>query len=136
MGPLNDRVGRKPVFLLGTMGYVLYFLTIYLISNPLVVALWVLPLYPLVQSSAAALASDYTSEADRGKGLGLLESAISLGGGLGPLAGGLIADRLGLKSVTIFSLAVALVATVASQFFLKEKLARQTIGTVVQAKSP
>ena len=52
------------------------------------------------------------------------------------MAGGLIADRLGLKSVTIFSLAVALVATVASQFFLKEKLARQTIGTVVQAESP
>jgi len=137
VGPLNDRVGRKPVFLLGTMGYVLYFLTIFLVSNPVVVTvLWVLPLYPLVQSSAAAFASDYTSEGDRGKGLGLLESAVSLGGGLGPLAGGLIADRLGLKSVTIFSLAVALVATVASQFFLKEKLARQTIGTVVQAKSP
>ena len=137
VGPLNDRVGRKPVFLLGTVGYVLYFLTIFLVSNPVVVTvLWVLPLYPLVQSSAAAFASDYTSEADRGKGLGLLESAVSLGGGLGPLAGGLIADRLGLKSVTIFSLTVALFATVASQFFLKEKLARQTIGTVVQAESP
>ncbi len=129
VGPLNDRVGRKPVFVLGTVGYVLYFLTIYLVSSTLVVTvLWVLPIYPLLRSSAAALASDYTSEADRGKGLGLLESAISLGSGLGPLAGGLIADRLGLRTVMIFSLTLALASTIASQFFLKEKLTRQTLG--------
>ncbi len=126
IGPLNDRIGRKPVFMMGTIGYSLYFLTIYFITSSLIVTiLWVLPIYPLVQSSAAVLASDYTSSADRGKGIGLLEAAISLGGGLGPLAGGLIADRLGLKSVTLFSLTMALAATIASSVFLKEKLATQ-----------
>ncbi len=123
IGPLNDKIGRKPVFMLGTTGYALYFLTIYLLSNPLIVTvLWILPIYPLIQSSAAALASDYTSQRDRGKGLGLLEAAISLGGGLGPLAGGLIADKLSLRSVMLFSLTLALAATIASQFFLKNKL--------------
>ncbi len=137
VGPLNDRVGRKPVFIMGTVGYVLYFLTIYLVSNTLVVTvLWVLPIYPLVQSSAAALVSDYTSQADRGKGLGLLESAISLGGGLGPLAGGLIADRLELRAVTVFSLAVALTSTIASQLFLKERPQPEAVERVVQAQLP
>jgi MFS family permease len=86
-----------------------------------VTILWILPIYPLIQSAAAALMSDYTSAADRGKGLGLLESAISLGGGLGPLAGGLIADAAQLQAVIVFSLAVALASVLSSQILLKEK---------------
>ncbi len=131
VGPLNDKVGRKPVFLLGVVGYAVYFGILFLVTNVAIVTiLWILPIYPLIQSSAAALISDYTSTADRGKGLGLLESALSLGGGLGPLAGGLIADALQLQSVILFSLATALVSAVSSQVLLKEKVAMSVPGRV------
>jgi MFS family permease len=133
VGPLNDRVGRKPIFMLGAVGYAAYFTILYFVTNVIVVTiLWILPIYPLVQSAAAALMSDYTSATDRGKGLGLLESAISLGGGLGPLAGGLIADAAQLQAVIIFSLAIALVSVASSQVLLKEK-PRITIPASIQS---
>src|SRR5947207_10558399 len=130
------RWGENPVFILGAAGYAAYFTILYFVTNVVIVTvLWILPIYPLVQSASTALMSDYTSGADRGKGLGLLESAISLGGGLGPLAGGLIADAAQLQAVIVFSLAVALASVASSQILLKEK-PRIPIHASIQSGTP
>ncbi len=39
VGPLDDRFGRKPMFLLGAVGYMAYFATIYFVTNTLVVTI-------------------------------------------------------------------------------------------------
>ena len=136
VGPLNDKIGRKPLFLFGAIGYAVYFTTIFLVTNALVVTiLWTLPIYPFIQASAAALMSDYTSIADRGKGLGILESAIGLGGGLGPLIGGVIADATQLQSVILFALAAALGSAALSQLFLSDPTRRKQSSTVRVAQT-
>lgn len=122
VGPLNDKLGRKRVFLAGTLGYTAYFGVLSFVTNPtIVIVLWILPIYPLIQSSAAALASDFTSPADRGKGLGLLESSVSLGGGVGPLIGGLIADATQIQSIILFSLAMSIASAIGCQIFLRDR---------------
>ena len=84
-------MGRKPILLLGLLGYGLSSLLFGLSTE-----LWMLfasrALSGLLSSatSATALAyiSDSTSERDRGGGLGMLGAAIGLGMILGPAAGG------------------------------------------------
>lgn len=133
VGPVNDRLGRRPVFIAGTAGYVAYFIAIYLVKNVYVVAgLWVIPIYPLIQSSTAALVSDLTSPADRGKGLGLLGASSGLGGGIGPLIGGTIADATGtLGSVVVFSLGLALLTLLLSRALLKEQRVQKVVAPPV-----
>src|SRR2546425_3111737 len=88
----------------------------------MVVTVWrTFPIYPLIRASAAALMSDCMSIGDRGKGVGLLESEISLGGGIGPLIGGVIADATQLQSVILFAFAAALGSATLSQLFLREQ---------------
>ena len=95
-GSLSDRVGRKPILMIGVLGY-----GITMVGFGLATQLWMMFLARIlagVLSSATAPTTmayigDSTSEEDRGGGMGLLGAAGGLGAIFGPAVGGLLAER-------------------------------------------
>jgi DHA1 family multidrug resistance protein-like MFS transporter len=123
-GSVSDRVGRKPVLMLGISGY-----AIFLILFGLATQFWMLFLarslagilssatYP----SMMAFISDSTTPEERGGGMGKLGAAMGLGVILGPGIGGWLAsDSLALPFFIAAGLALVTLALVG--IFLPESL--------------
>ncbi|MBN1265669.1 MAG: MFS transporter [Anaerolineales bacterium] len=95
-GGLSDRVGRKPVLLIGVLGY-----GIAMAGFGLATRLWMLfaaRILSGVLSSATspttmAYITDSTAEEDRSRGLGMLGAAGGIGAIFGPALGGLLAKH-------------------------------------------
>jgi len=121
-GDLSDRIGRKPVMVIGVLGNAISML-IFGLSN----SLWMLfasrALAGILSSAtfptAMAFISDSTSERDRGGGMGLIGAAMGVGMILGPGIGGWLA---GSSLSTPFFLAAGLsfIAAVLTALFLPE----------------
>lgn len=134
-GSISDRTGRKPILLLGLLGYSLSSLLFGLSTE-----LWMIfasralsgVLSSATSATALAYISDSTSERDRGGGMGMLGAAAGLGLILGPAAGG----WLGSSSLALpFFIAAgsSLLALVLAALWLPESLpaeARQQTGRV------
>jgi DHA1 family multidrug resistance protein-like MFS transporter len=95
-GNLSDRIGRKPVLLVGIFGY-----GITMILFGLATELWMLIVFRALSgilSSATspttmAYISDSTPEQERGQGMGILGAAVGVGTIFGPGLGGLLAGE-------------------------------------------
>src|SRR5436853_2124770 len=97
-GALSDRIGRKPVFALGLLGYAVSFI-IFGLSHQ-VWELFMARILGGVLSAATlptamAYIGDATVEEDRGSGMGLMGAAMGLGFTIGPGIGGIL-GRLSL----------------------------------------
>jgi DHA1 family multidrug resistance protein-like MFS transporter len=123
-GGVSDRRGRKPVLLLGLLGYGLSMLFFGLASE-----LWMLfaargvggILSAATMPTTMAYVSDSTSKQDRGGGIGALGAAMGLGMILGPALGGwLAADSL--STPFFVTAAVCLLTLVLVWLFLPESL--------------
>ncbi|WP_040411713.1 tetracycline resistance MFS efflux pump [Desulfosporosinus sp. OT] len=99
-GRLSDRIGRRPVLLIGLGGYGVTFLMFGMI-NDLYLLIGLRALAGMVSSAtlptAMAYLADITEGADRSKGMGMLGAAMGLGMVFGPAIGG----WLGLYSFSL-----------------------------------
>lgn len=100
VGPLVRRFGARAVLATGVTLYAVMYVGFATTTDVrLVSLLYALPLYSLVNVSANALAAEYSSAAQRGGGLGVLNGTYAMASVAGPITGGLLADRVGLGAV-------------------------------------
>ena len=144
-GRLSDRVGRKPLLLLGIAGYAIAQVLFGVASN-----LWLLYAARIVGGilssatlpAAAAYVADETATENRNRGMAWLGTAASLGVVVGPALGGTLARRdwhysaqfghfvVDGFSVPFFAAAVmALLTLFIAIKWLPESLVAQTIAT-------
>jgi MFS family permease len=111
-GWLSDRVGRRPVLVLGMLAYALLF-PLYLLPVPPLALIGVRFVHSLaggaVSIAASALLADLTDARDRARSFGQLRASDMAGMLLGPALGGLVA-AVRLDAVFLGGAAVSLLA--------------------------
>ena len=111
VGPLVRRFGGRPLLAVGLTLYVVMYLGMAVSRDPMLAgAFFAIPLYSMVNVSTHTLASEYSTEAQRGGGLGVLQGAYALATLVGPVTGGLLADRVGLGAIPWLALGFLSVA--------------------------
>ncbi len=132
MGRLCDRIGHMRMLELVMDVYCVVYLLILAASvwgGPLLVAIvYALPLYPAFKVAGNSAAAEYTSEADRAGGVGIVESAYSAAALVGPLLGGLVAGGLGLFWMPVFAFLIALCGRVLVSLRRERMLRRVFVG--------
>jgi len=123
-GSVSDRIGRKPVLMIGMVGYGLSSLLMGLATQ-----LWMLfasralsgILSSATLTTALAYVGDSTPEEDRGGGMGALGAAMALGVILGPGLGGWLAGD-SLSTPFFIAAGMSLVSLLLILFLLPESL--------------
>jgi MFS transporter, DHA1 family, tetracycline resistance protein len=120
-GRWSDRIGRKPIILVGLVGSCLSYLTLALASS--------LPLIFLARiiggiaganiPTAQAYIADVTTPENRAKGMGMVGAAFGLGFIFGPAIGGLL-SRISPETPMWFASALCLANAIAAWLLLPE----------------
>ncbi|CAG7604685.1 Tetracycline resistance protein, class C [Paenibacillus solanacearum] len=124
-GALSDRIGRRPLIMIGTLGFSVSFFVFGIAGDNLLLMYVSRILGGLFSGAATACAvayvADITSEENRTKGMGLVGMSIGLGFIFGPAVGGLL-SHFGTEVPFFVSSALALATFVFALFMLPESL--------------
>jgi DHA1 family tetracycline resistance protein-like MFS transporter len=120
-GRWSDRIGRRPIILVGLLGSgVSYLLLAYADSIALVFAARVLGgIAGANVPTAQAYIADVTTPENRAKGMGMIGAAFGLGFIFGPALGGVL-SRWGAATPMYFAAALSLANFIAAWFLLPE----------------
>lgn len=127
-GGLSDRIGRRPLIMIGTLGFSLSFFLFGIAGESLVLMYASRILGGMFSGAATACAvayvADITSEENRTKGMGLVGMSIGLGFIFGPAFGGLL-SKWGLQVPFFASSLLALATFAFAYFMLPESLSKE-----------
>lgn len=136
-GHLSDRVGRKPVLLLGLFGNAAG-LALFGISSGLPMLYAARGLSGLMSSAALptamAYVADVTDDKSRGRGMGFLGAAMGLGFIFGPALGGIL-SRFGHGVPFLSAAALNLLTCLLAAAFLRESLGTRA-AAAGEARAP
>ncbi|HAQ07147.1 MAG TPA: tetracycline resistance MFS efflux pump [Bacillus bacterium] len=126
-GRISDRIGRKPVIMIGILGLSLSFFLL-AISTELWMLFGARIIGGLLSSAnmptVMAYVADITSEEDRGKGMGIIGAAVGLGFIFGPAIGGVF-SQTSLSTPFYLAGATSLITFLLVTFVLKESLSAE-----------
>ncbi len=126
-GYTSDRIGRKPILLLGFLSYTIFWLVYATVVDPWIATfLWFIPLYPLVYTISYSAAADVSPVAYRGRAMTFVATAQAIGSGVGPIIGGTIAQLVtgSLRGNMIFAAAMTAAALLIVLVLVPESLRR------------
>jgi DHA1 family multidrug resistance protein-like MFS transporter len=136
-GSISDRVGRKPILMIGIFGY-----AVTMVWFGLATKLWMLfaaRILSGVLSSATAPTTmayigDSTPAKERGRDMGILGAAIGLGTIFGPAMGGLLAGE-SLSTPFFIAGGMSVLALILTALFLPESLPVVTRQETAESKT-
>jgi MFS family permease len=112
-GRACDRWGRRWVLVGAGIAYVFVWLGMGFTRDPLATAFfWAMPVWSFFYVSSTAMVADLTREDERGRGIGLVNSAINLGGAVGAITAGYLLSRGVVDNVFFVAAGLAAVGTV------------------------
>ena len=121
-GVLGDRLGRKPMLVRSMVGGALTVGLIFFVQNPLqlVILRFLQGATSGTVAAATALVAVETPRNRVGWALGVVTSAVALGGAIGPVVGGLAAAAVGLRLVFLVGGVLLLISTIPVFLIVRE----------------